>query len=170
MTSIQFPRPTEPFLVRSGLVTGWWYDYLRTLTPSDLAAELQAQIADLIERVGELENESDLLAQFNGIASVRVTGSLASGVVNITLVGDDDAPGASYYYGTDASGEKGWYERLLSTLADVDVTTPPVAGDALVYDGTAWVPGIAAQPQIFSRITAAGDVRITADGDIRITD
>lgn len=88
----------------------------------------------------------------------------------VRLFGDVGAPGATRYYGTDSTGARGWYERLLSTLADVDVSTPPTPGDALVFDGTNWAPAQVAPPQDYTRITAEGDVRITADGDIRITD
>jgi hypothetical protein len=119
-----------------------WYRFLRGLaTQPGVASNIAAQITALAGRVSALESESDLLAQFNGIASVQVTGSLAAGVINITLVGDEDAPAASYYYGTDASGAKGWHELSLDALSDVDLITPPVAGDTLVYDGSAWIPG-----------------------------
>lgn len=89
----------------------------------------------------------------------------------LRLVGDVSIPGISRYYGTNSDGAKGWYQRLLATLADVDLTGL-ADGDALVWDATAerFVPGQPSTPQVFSRITADGDVRITADGDIRITD
>ena len=59
----------------------------------------------------------------------------------IRLLGDIPAPAIQSYYGTNEDGNRGWYQRLLSTLADVDVTTPPEAGDALIYDGAVWKPG-----------------------------
>jgi hypothetical protein len=77
----------------------------------------------------------------NGGGSVAVTGTLESGVFSVTLANDSANPGATHYYGTDSTGAKGWFERRLDTLADVDVSSPPSAGDALVYDGAAWVPG-----------------------------
>jgi hypothetical protein len=49
----------------------------------------------------------------NGGGSVAVTGTLESGVFSITLANDSGNPGATYYYGTDATGAKGWH--VLST-------------------------------------------------------
>lgn len=120
-------------------------------------------------RLAALE-QSGLSADVLGNMSVQVLGSLEDGQVVLQLRGDSASPGPLFHYATDASGNKGWLENLLSSLADVDFTTLPATGDALVYDGSRWAPAQVSPPQIYSRITADGDVRITAEGDIRITD
>lgn len=126
-----------------------------------------AELAGIQARLDALESaaSSELLGQH----SVRTV--IQDAQTLIRLVGDVANPGASTFYGTSEDGARGWYQRLLSTLADVDLTGL-ADGDALLWDATAerFVPGQQATPQMFTRITADGDVRITADGDIRITD
>jgi hypothetical protein len=128
-----------------------------------------AELADIEARLAALE-QSGLSAEVLGNMSVQVLGSLEDGQVVLQLRGDSASPGPLFHYATDAGGNKGWQQSLLSSLADIDFTTPPIAGDALVYDGDKWVPGPGSSQQTYTRITADGDVRITADGDIRITD
>lgn len=128
-----------------------------------------AELADIEARLTALE-QSGLSAEVLGNMSVQVLGSLEDGQVVLQLRGDAVNPGPLFHYATDASGNKGWQQNLLASLVDVDFTTPPTTGDALVYDGAKWAPAQVSPPQIYSRITADGDVRITADGDIRITD
>lgn len=126
-----------------------------------------AALTDILARLDALEaaSASDVVGQH----SVQVIQQEAQTLVR--LVGDLSSPAAASYYGAGADGAKGWFQRLLATLADVDLTGL-ADGDALVWDATAerFVPGQPSTPQVFSRITADGDVRITADGDIRITD
>ncbi len=60
-----------------------------------------------------------------GIQSVSVTGSLP-GVVQVALQGDTDTPGNTFYYGTDGSGNKGFYgvsSAFLGTAGDITLTT-----------------------------------------------
>ena len=59
-----------------------------------------------------------------------------------TITGVDTA-GNSKYYGTNGSGTPGFYDTVsaLDDLTDVDLTTtPPSTGQALVYNGSEWVP------------------------------
>jgi hypothetical protein len=137
-----FPRAQASPLGNDGNFTPEWRRLFETLyafvgSNSDLSSE----IASILERLDELEDGDDATATIQGLVSVQVTGSLSSGVVQVQLQGDTGSPGNTYYYGTDSTGEKGWFERRLDTLVDVDFSTPPVAGDALVHNGTAWVPG-----------------------------
>lgn len=158
---------TQPLDPRSGRFSTQWAGFFR-----DLAAAIQAttgntlELADIEMRLAALEAEGAI--QFLSPFSVQVLGD---GPYTVQLVGDTDAPGVSYFYGTDATGTKGFFERLLSTLADVDLAGL-ADGDALIWDATAerFIPGPPSTSQVFSRITADGDLRITADGDIRITD
>jgi hypothetical protein len=144
-----------------------YWKFLRDLTT--YVRQTRGNTASLSEIDARLDAlESAGANAVTGQNSVNVSQQDAETIIR--LVGDLAVPGAGRYYGTSSDGTRGWYERLLSTLSDVDFTTPPATGDALVYDGANWAPAQVSTPQIFSRITADGDVRITADGDIRITD
>ena len=152
--------------------------------PPDLPIEFFKFFRELVGYVRQIQGNTDDLAAIearldaleaaaqnavSGQASIQTIQQEAATILR--LVGDVSIPGVSRFYGTNADGAKGWYQRLLATLADVDLTGL-ADGDALVWDATTerFVPGQPSTPQVFSRITAEGDVRITADGDIRITD
>lgn len=134
-----------------------WYDFFRAIQPLTAGnTELQAEIDAILVRLAALEDAPADAATINGLASVNVTGSLESGLVQIQLQGDTDAPGASYYYGTDATGAKGWYESggggaggigisigtYLSTAtalpAGTEATSIADAGYALTGDWYMW--------------------------------
>jgi len=76
-------------------------------------------------------------------AVVKYQMSITKDVNGLKLSGDSAAPGNRFAYGTDGAGAKGWYQWALSYLSDVDFSTPPTNGQALVYDNalTKWKPG-----------------------------
>lgn len=104
------PNATEPLLDQFGKVSAPWYNYLRTRFGDDVAEEIiaaiEAQIADLLARVEELEEGGS--AQILGPESVIVTGTLADGVVQLTLDGDERRPSPVSFYSTDEDRAKGW--------------------------------------------------------------
>jgi hypothetical protein len=104
------PKPTEPLLDQFGKLSAPWYNYLRTRYGDDAAEEIiasiEAQISDLLARVEALEEGES--ARIVGPQSVSVVGSLENGLVQLTLVGDEDNPYAATFYGTSLEGEKGW--------------------------------------------------------------
>lgn len=99
-------------------------------------AAVTESVTALDARVTTLEAASGV-GTLTGPQSVRVDGALATGAT-VRLRGDVSAPGASFYYGTNPAGTKGWYTHAVSTLADVDLTGL-VADDVLRWSGTAWV-------------------------------
>lgn len=122
--------------------------------PPDLPPEFFKFFRDLVTYVAQTQGNTaslaDILARLDALEAAStnaVTGQYSvqtfqqDAATIIRLLGDIPAPAVQSYYGTNEAGNRGWYQRLLSTLADVDVTTPPEAGDALVYDGTVWKPG-----------------------------
>ena len=117
------------------------------------------ELADIEARLSALEESGG--ANILGPMSVRVLGS--SSGFTLQLFGDQLSPGPLFSYSTDAAGQKGWYERLLATLADVDFSTPPGVDDVLKFDGTSWVPGQAAAAQLFNYITTDGEPYCTED-------
>ena len=144
--AIEYPIPranAAPLDERTKAFRTEWYNFLRTLASQATNSNLQAEIEALAVRVLALEDAESLAAVIVGLGSVLVSGTLADGQVFVQLEGDVDLPGGTYFYGTNADGDKGWFLRDLGTLADVDLaTTPPSDGDALTWDATAerWVP------------------------------
>lgn len=65
-----------------------------------------------------------------GQGSIRHFGVLTDGNVFLSLEGDDDAPGATHYYGTDALGVKGWHpvSETIAATANITLTVDPVTG------------------------------------------
>lgn len=104
------PRPSEPVLDQNGHFTVPWQNYLRTrygdAAAEEIIAELEAQIADLLERVLTLEEGSS--ARIIGPQSVSVVGSLQNGIVELSLVGDETSPLPVRFYSTGDDAAKGW--------------------------------------------------------------
>jgi hypothetical protein len=148
------PKPQAPLLLSNGCPTNEWWNYWNNLLLDAVGTDYQEQIDALLVMIQELQSGTFNVA---GFGSVLVTGS--DGNFTVQFVNDNQTPGPKFFYGTDDAGVKGWFLRDLATLADVDlITTPPITGDALVYDGTLWVPGaVLANP-----MTTLGDV-ITGD-------
>lgn len=133
------PRPQAPLIGPGPLPAREWYDFFSALlTYVGDASDLAPVIQDILARLAALEDDGFTL---QGPQSVRVVGSPSDGLVQVTLRNDQATPAAASYYGTDADGTKGWFERMLSTLADVDLTSL-ADGNGLVWNDTTdmWEP------------------------------
>lgn len=117
-----------------------------------------AELAAIEARLAALESQTTPIIGSPG--SVQVLGTWPS--IALQFFNDVVSPGDKYFYGTDG-GAKGWYERLLSTLADVDLTGL-ADGDAIVWDAGAmkFVPGSAGS-SLFNYITTDGEPYATED-------
>lgn len=85
--------------------------------------QAQADIAALQDASGGGSGSSPGVVV--GIQSVASAGALP-GVVQLSLQGDADAPGNTYYYGTGPAGDKGFYtiaSALAGTAGDITLTT-----------------------------------------------
>ncbi len=146
--------------------------------PPDLPPEFFKFFRDLVTYVAQTQGNTaslaDILARLDALEAAStnaVTGQFSvqtfqqDAATIIRLLGDIPAPAIQSYYGTNEDGNRGWYQRLLSTLADIDFTTPPVDGQALIYDAVSetWKPGYVNLPQVFSYITMDGEPYGTAD-------
>ena len=171
MTNRFLPRASAALTNAAGPPTAEWRRFFESLAAQTDNLTLQAEYLALAARVSALEDDPGAdIGLILGQQSIKHVGVLTSGNVYLTLQGDAESPGNSYYYGTDATGVKGWHALSLDALADVDLTTtPPVAGDALVYDGAAWVPGAVSAPVQSNRITADGNFRVTTTSALRVT-
>ena len=90
--------------------------------------------------------------------------------VDLATLADSGIGAALVRITRDAWGRvSGTQTAILGDLSDVDLTTPPAPGDALVYDGAAWVPGAVSAPILSNRITADGNFRVTTTSALRVT-
>lgn len=76
---------------------------------------------------------TDGAPSITAVALLSVYGSLESTVNGIRLDGDTATPGNDYFYGTNSSGDKGWYPRYVSVPASAG--SSGVAGQ-MAYDST----------------------------------
>lgn len=95
-----------------------WRRFFESLASLTDDASLQASLNALAARVAALEEEgsTDIGSVFGRDSIVQI-GTLQGGNVYVSLQGDVNAPGNSYYYGTDAAGTKGWHALPVSDSA-----------------------------------------------------
>lgn len=124
------PKPASALVDRAGLPTREWYSFLQQLASQATSATLQAEIEALAARVLALEDSGQSVATILGLGSVLASGSLADGQVVLTLEGDSEAPGGSYYYGTGTDAAKGFFPLSDALAAGTNVTldTDPDTG------------------------------------------
>ena len=122
MTAI-IPRTTDPLWVGNS-VSRPWYAYLRQM--SEFAGATDAQLAAIVARIVALEDAPGQRVQ--GIDSIRSSGVGDS--VQVSLVGDADAPGNTYFYGTTSTGDKGWFPvaDALTQGVGIALTVDPDTG------------------------------------------
>ena len=157
------PRAQAP-IAGNAPTTREWYEFFRKLLQFVGENSTVGQdITQILQRISALEADQSALAIIQGFGSIVVNGSLASGAITISLQGEDEGIGPTYYYGTGPDGLKGWYP-VSDTLAageNVTLDTDPDTGVTTIN---------AAGGGVFNRIDVAGDIRVAADGSLRITD
>lgn len=139
------PRAQAPLTLGGDRPTNEWRRFFERLAGVDSVEGVQEEIDALNARLRELEDAGYLPSDFafRGPMSVRIVGSTAGGALSFQLVGDLTNPDPTMYYGTGAEGDKGWWLLDVAALADVDLTTPPTDGQALLFDiaSQTWIPG-----------------------------
>lgn len=158
------PKPTEPLLDQFGKVSVPWYNYLRTRfgdgAAEEIIASIEAQIAGLIARVEALEEGES--AVISGPESVRVVGTLAGGLVQLTLEGDDRSPPPTYYYGTNAVEVKGFHP-VADTIIQSDGITLTVNADGTTNIAHADTSSVADISANFTGGTVPDEISFTFD-------
>jgi hypothetical protein len=129
------PGQGEPIADSAGRVTRVWSNYFAKLALVQTSDELRDLYLALAERVGKLEDGQALT--IIGRNSVKTVGT---GQVEIQLVGDEDAPGSTEYYGTNAAGEKGFHPVADAIEVEVTELTKEVGLDGIITLGLADVP------------------------------
>lgn len=123
MPTAGLPKPQAALVDRNGLPTREWYSYfLQLRNDGGLTPAQQQQLDELAARVAALEDGgSGGSASIQGVGSI-VTQGAPPGIVQITLEGDNDAPGNTWYYGTGPDGTRGWYSLADGFAVTADLT------------------------------------------------
>jgi hypothetical protein len=157
--------PTDAVLSvfgRPGAVTAQAGDYSFSQISGSIAA---GQIPSSVITYAKIQNvaAARLLGNSSGSAAAPVEIALAGSLVfssnNLQLAGDDPAPGNSRYYGTDASGAKGYFD-LPSGGGGSGTVNAGTGGQIPYYDGDgntlSGLPGSLIDP------TGEPQIRLTA--------
>jgi len=118
------PKYQARLVDNAQLATPEWYAFLKQ-NAGDTTA-LGTAITSILARLDAVEGGGVDDALIQGLASVFVAGTLANGIVQITLVGDDVSPGNTYYYGTGPDGAKGFFtvaSAFTASAAGIQLTT-----------------------------------------------
>lgn len=107
-TATNIPRPDEPVVDSRGLITRSWRNYLTSLAVGGDLGLLWAAIEELRQESGP-GGGLPADTRVYGEQSVESFGTLADGLVRLTLVNDQAAPAPSSYYGTDDTGARGFH-------------------------------------------------------------
>ena len=100
-----------------------------------------------------------------GQYSITGGGALSSNV-QLSLDGDAAAPGGSKYYGTDATGIKGWFTiGSGGTVTQIDTGTG-LTGGPIVTTGTISIANTAVTPATYGTASSVPTLTINAQGQI----
>ncbi|KAB7765405.1 hypothetical protein [Xanthomonas sp. LMG 12461] len=139
MPTAALPKAQSALIDTRGSPTREWYSYFQALRNSDgLTPAQQQQLDDLAARVTALEDGGVGGGSIQGIGSI-VTQGRPPGIVQISLEGDTDTPGNTWYYGTAPDGSRGWW-ALSDGLAVTSDLTKAVGSDGVTTFGLADLP------------------------------
>lgn len=143
------PNDAQAIAGPGGTVTTPWRQFLDALARGQaagesgdaaLAADIRAIALALGSPDGSVENippQTHDPGLIIGQGSIKTAGTLANGKVWIQLEGDTSDPGATYYYGTNADGTKGWHAVADTVEAEADELTKAVDGVGVTTFGLA---------------------------------
>jgi hypothetical protein len=109
MTAPSLPRAQAEIVGTDRRPSREWYEFFRQLLQfaNDSGLLDPDVIANILARLDALEQEGDTFT-IAGALSVKVSGTPASGAVQLYLDGDTALPGNFCYYRTGATGAKEW--------------------------------------------------------------
>lgn len=132
----------------AGRMTPQYYDALRKIigflqSQIDQINAVLADISDLEDGQTDINAalalKADKIITITGINSLSGGGDLSANRT-LSLDNDNDAPGNSYFYGTDTGGAKGWLPSLNTTMGvatlvagTVTVTTSDITASSRVF-------------------------------------
>lgn len=166
------PTPFLPYqrdpIAGNATTTDAWYQFFIGLRQFLVSSGLDTGIIDqILARLDELEQNQVGAFVIQGLLSVDVFGTPEDGFVQIQLVGDVESPGTNYYYGTDDTGVKGWFNSASNLkIASLTGSTYSTVQD---FVNTMHSPGVITGGEVTD--IGSGNVRILAGtGMIRIAD
>jgi len=120
MSDVTLPSAQAALVGQGGLAQRYFYRWLQATDDriKDGAATGAGNVEAIKEiaiKLGSPDGSVDNIppqgnsAIINGSGSIQVDGTLANGVVNLSLMYDTLYPGATTYYGSDSSGNRGWF-------------------------------------------------------------
>lgn len=124
------PVVTHPVVDRSGLITRPWADYFARMALAQTSAEIERLLLALSERIAALENGGGI--RVVGRRSIRSDGAE---IVYIQLVGDEDSPANTSFYGAGPDGNRGFYSISSAIQVDLGELTKSVGPDGVVSLG-----------------------------------
>lgn len=167
-TPAEQPRFDQPVVDQGGRVTQAWANYFLRMASAQSSDDLRALYEALAARVAELEDGQSLNFSIFGANSVNVDGLVQpGGIVLISLLGDEDAPGNTMYYGTGPTGSKGWFSVSDSISVASGELSKSVGTDGVTTLGLADVADSGAGTLL--AITRDGKGRVTGTKAATIT-
>lgn len=135
---VAIPRPQAKIADSAGFPTREWYTYLLDLANSaGMTPDQLQRFEQLAAEVDALQSQGGGQATLQGVGSIEVVGLE---IMQVYLVGDNDAPGPSWYYGTGPDGTKGWYAIADALAATSDLTKAVDASTGVSTFGLADLP------------------------------
>lgn len=111
MTKVSVPPYNVPISGTESPSTEY-YNFFETIQNALVTRPIDDGIGALSVRVAKLEQHADRPHEsgaVRGMMSIHSDGLLQNGIVYLTLAGDSESPDATYFYGTDGTGAKGFH-------------------------------------------------------------
>lgn len=135
------PSNRQPVVDAGGIASRPYYVFFQSV-----ATSLQA-LSDQVGNVTTTPAESPISENANviGAFSIYAQGTLQAGIVRVLLQGDVQTPGNTQYYGSDGTGQRGWFNvsDALDSTANIalsvgadGVTTFDLADVSITSGGT----------------------------------
>lgn len=134
MTQMPINSPSLPG-IRQPLLEGTsasrpYYLFLQWVATN--LSSLSATVADLSAQQGGISISPD--ANVTGQNSIKTRGTLAEGIVQVSLQGDVSVAGNTQYYGSDQTGNKGWYAVSSALAGSSNISLSTAANGVTTFD------------------------------------
>lgn len=134
MTQMPVNSPSLPG-IRQPLLEGTsasrpYYLFLQWVATN--LSSLSATVADLSAQQGGISISPD--ANVTGQNSIKTRGTLAEGIVQVSLQGDVSVAGNTQYYGSDQTGNKGWYAVSSALAGSSNISLSTAANGVTTFD------------------------------------
>lgn len=134
MTQMPINSPSLPG-IRQPLLEGIsasrpYYLFLQWVATN--LSSLSATVDELSAQQGGISISPD--ANVTGQNSIKTRGTLAEGIVQVSLQGDVSVAGNTQYYGSDQTGNKGWYAVSSALAGSSNISLSTAANGVTTFD------------------------------------